>query len=90
MGEDNGKSLFGPPKEGARELAGHEKVIGPDDQQTSLTKTLGALGRIITGPADWIYSVVGKTRGEDYPWYHRRYRRVPTIDECYVHDDACR
>lgn len=24
-----------------------------------------------------------------YPWYHRQYRRVPTIDQCYVDDVVC-
>lgn len=25
-----------------------------------------------------------------YPWYHRQYRRVPTIDQCYTDDVVCR
>lgn len=24
-----------------------------------------------------------------YPWYHQKFRRVPTIDECYTDDYVC-
>lgn len=24
-----------------------------------------------------------------YPWYHKQYRRVPTIDQCYTDDPVC-
>merc|ERR1719461_1740896 len=24
------------------------------------------------------------------PWYHRRFQRVPTIDECHMDDIPCR
>ncbi len=34
--------------------------------------------------------VVDPNRGEEYPWYHKRYQRVPTIDECYMEDLVCR
>jgi NADH dehydrogenase (ubiquinone) 1 beta subcomplex subunit 10 len=26
---------------------------------------------------------------KDYAWYHQRFRRVPTIDECYTDDPVC-
>lgn len=26
---------------------------------------------------------------QHYPWYHQKYRRVPTIDECYSDDYVC-
>lgn len=24
-----------------------------------------------------------------YPWYHQQFRRVPTIDQCYMDDPCC-
>merc|ERR1712004_963642 len=46
---------------------------------------------VAVAPAVWFReNVVEKVRGPEYHWYHRRYRRVPTIDECYFHDWACR
>lgn len=26
---------------------------------------------------------------QSYPWYHQKFRRVPTIDECYTDDVVC-
>src|SRR5688500_6980500 len=26
---------------------------------------------------------------KDYNWYHQQFRRVPTIDECYIDDKVC-
>jgi len=26
---------------------------------------------------------------QQYHWYHRKYRRVPTVDQCYERDDLC-
>lgn len=26
---------------------------------------------------------------KQYPWYHEKFRRVPTIDECYTDDYVC-
>lgn len=26
---------------------------------------------------------------QHYPWYHQKFRRVPTIDECYTDDPIC-
>ena len=29
-------------------------------------------------------------KGESYPWYHRRFNRVPGIEDCYTEDVVCR
>ena len=48
------------------------------------------LNTILNGPARWFReNIVEPNQGPEYPYYHRRYRRVPTIDECYTHDYAC-
>lgn len=26
---------------------------------------------------------------QDYNWYHRQFRRVPTLDECFIDDPVC-
>jgi len=31
---------------------------------------------------------VEKTR-QDYPYYHRKYPRVPTVDQCAYNDHVC-
>lgn len=93
-GEDNReKSLFsGEKPEGARELSWKEKITGPDDVSNKYTnKFYGILNSLFIAPAEWFHdSVLSKTRSEPVPWYHRRYRRVPTIDECYFSDEACK
>eukprot|EP00088_Acartia_fossae_P036862 TRINITY_DN38051_c0_g1_i1.p1 TRINITY_DN38051_c0_g1~~TRINITY_DN38051_c0_g1_i1.p1 ORF type:complete len:191 (-),score=55.10 TRINITY_DN38051_c0_g1_i1:341-913(-) len=46
---------------------------------------------LITKPALWIRkNIVEPNRGEAEPYYHRHFRRVPQIDECYQDDVVCR
>merc|ERR1712043_89477 len=40
-------------------------------------------------PKPGTYESWAKYQGTEYPYYHRRFRRVPTIDECYMHDYVC-
>ena len=50
-----------------------------------------ALDTFVFGPVYWLREkVVEPLKGESYPWYHRRYPRVPSIDECYTDDLVCR
>lgn len=30
-----------------------------------------------------------KPNQKNYPWYHQKFRRVPTIDQCYTDDVVC-
>jgi len=42
--------------------------------------------------ARWMILVLEKLvvpNQKKYPWYHQKYRRVPTIDECYSDDVTC-
>jgi len=50
-----------------------------------------ALDTMFKQPVQWFRkTVVEPSRGEPYPWYHRQFKRVPTIDECYIDDIPCR
>lgn len=32
---------------------------------------------------------VVKPNQKQYPWYHERFHRVPTVDQCYTDDPVC-
>jgi len=34
--------------------------------------------------------VVLPNRNPDFVYYHKKYKRVPTVDTCYMDDWACR
>ena len=56
-----------------------------------MTLVCRALDTFVFGPVYWLREkVVEPLKGESYPWYHRRYPRVPSIDECYTDDLVCR
>ena len=56
-----------------------------------MTHVCRALDTFVFGPVYWLREkVVEPLKGESYPWYHRRYPRVPSIDECYTDDLVCR
>jgi hypothetical protein len=87
---DNGH--WGKEKPGAQPLTPFEKVMGPKENLAKYDqKIFGGFKALFVAPAIWWHDhVVQKLRGEEYYWYHRRFRRVPTIDECYFHDSSCR
>ena len=77
----------GEPKPGTVES--WEKYMGhSDNTTTSMMRRF--LSTVYTGPVRWFReTIVEPNQGPEYPYYHRRYRRVPTIDECYLHDYVC-
>ena len=83
-----------PKKEGARELSSFEKYFGPSEQQSGTEQVVqGIVGKVLLSPVRWFHdNVLEKTRipESERSFYHRRYRRVPTIDECYFSDNACK
>ena len=45
----------------------------------------------IYGPVFWFRKkFIEPIQGESYPWYHRRFNRVPGIEECLTEDVVCR
>ncbi|XP_068200259.1 NADH dehydrogenase [ubiquinone] 1 beta subcomplex subunit 10-like [Palaemon carinicauda] len=57
--------------------------------QNTFTKATDAVLGTLGGPAKWIRENIVDRNRPVYPWYHRQYRRVPTIDECYTDDIVC-
>ena len=52
---------------------------------------LRAMDSIVFGPVYWLRkTVVDPLKTEAYPWYHRRFNRVPGIEDCYIEDVVCR
>ncbi|XP_022831323.1 NADH dehydrogenase [ubiquinone] 1 beta subcomplex subunit 10 [Spodoptera litura] len=48
-----------------------------------------ALYRTIDGPVTYFREKVVEPNQKKYPWYHQKFRRVPTIDQCYDDDVVC-
>lgn len=41
------------------------------------------------GPTEWFKTNVTDRFRRKYPYYHQRFPRVPTIDQCYIDDYLC-
>nr|CAG4651520.1 EOG090X0LTN [Simocephalus serrulatus] len=46
--------------------------------------------RTLDRPVTWFREKVVVPNRSDYVYYHQKFRRVPTIDECYTDDFVCR
>uniref|UniRef100_A0A9N6WWF2 NADH dehydrogenase [ubiquinone] 1 beta subcomplex subunit 10 n=1 Tax=Lynceus sp. MCZ IZ 141354 TaxID=1930659 RepID=A0A9N6WWF2_9CRUS len=46
--------------------------------------------KVIDTPVTWFRESIVKPNQQQYPYYHQRFRRVPTLDECYSDDILCR
>jgi len=40
-------------------------------------------------PVTWFRETIVLPNQKQSVWYHRKYRRVPTIDQCYTDDQVC-
>ncbi|BES99229.1 unnamed protein product [Nesidiocoris tenuis] len=62
-----------------------------DDSHRSGFDTLtNTLFNAIDGPITWFRKRIVEPNRKDYNWYHRQYKRVPTIDQCYTDDPVCK
>lgn len=75
------------PKPGT--LESWEKYLG-QTENTFSKRMLSIMNTMLTGPArTFREKIVEPNQGPEYPYYHKRYRRVPTIDECHLSDYVC-
>jgi len=79
--------------EGDSERSGDYHRYGPEGgglrQPNGLERFMDGVYRILDGPVTWFRETVVTPNQTDYNWYHRNYRRVPTIDECLINDPVC-
>lgn len=40
-------------------------------------------------PSSFDRKLISPLLEKKYPWYHEKFRRVPTIDQCYTDDYVC-
>lgn len=66
-------------------------AIGDHPPRNAFERSVNAFYALFDVPATWVREkIVLPNRGPEYNWYHRKYRRVPTIDECYTDDLMCK
>ncbi|KAH6942335.1 hypothetical protein HPB50_003921 [Hyalomma asiaticum] len=67
--------------------------VGDRPPRNWFEKSVFAVYAAFDTPVTWVREniVLPNRRVQpDYVWYHRKYRRVPTIDECYTDDMMCK
>jgi len=81
-----------PHGEGGDEGHGDEGHGGSKGQIPTFERFANMMGKIVDGPVTAFRErIVEPIQGANKSYYyHRRYRRVPTIDECYVSDPLCK
>jgi len=72
-----------------RSFVGAEANMGPDGPKNGFESFMATVGNLLDKPSTWFRESVVEKNQSDYPWYHRQFRRVPTIDECYTDDIVC-
>jgi NADH dehydrogenase (ubiquinone) 1 beta subcomplex subunit 10 len=61
----------------------------PFDENHFVGRGLLRIGRILDAPVTWFREKIVEPNRKEYNWYHQQFRRVPTIDECYIDDRVC-
>ncbi|XP_076763671.1 NADH dehydrogenase (ubiquinone) PDSW subunit [Xylocopa sonorina] len=61
-----------------------------DLEGTTFAQLLKKVRALLDGPVDYFREKCVAPYQEKYPYYHRQFRRVPTIDQCYQNDIICR
>ncbi|XP_044272585.1 NADH dehydrogenase [ubiquinone] 1 beta subcomplex subunit 10 [Tribolium madens] len=52
-------------------------------------KFFNSVANVLVTPTVWVREKIVEPNQKSYPWYHQKFRRVPTIDECYTDDVVC-
>ncbi|KAI4490389.1 hypothetical protein M0802_010660 [Mischocyttarus mexicanus] len=60
-----------------------------EDSPNPLHRFAKAVFNVIDAPVVFFREKIVEPNQQKYPWYHQKFRRVPTIDECYTDDIVC-
>ncbi|KAG0720173.1 NADH dehydrogenase [ubiquinone] 1 beta subcomplex subunit 10 [Chionoecetes opilio] len=63
--------------------------MGESRPNNAFADFLQTVHNVVDIPTTWFRDNVVARNRSDYNWYHRQFRRVPTIDECYTDDIVC-
>jgi len=67
-----------------------EMVFGPElDLSPSVNKFVSSVMNLWDGPVTWFRENVVLPNRKGVKYYHMRFNRVPTVDECYEDDLVC-
>ncbi|XP_028140767.2 NADH dehydrogenase [ubiquinone] 1 beta subcomplex subunit 10 [Diabrotica virgifera virgifera] len=54
-----------------------------------LEKFIFSVANTLEAPTIWVREKIVEPNQKQSAWYHQKFRRVPTIDECYTDDIVC-
>ncbi|KAK9887695.1 hypothetical protein WA026_000016 [Henosepilachna vigintioctopunctata] len=60
-----------------------------DPPKNTFFKYYQSILNALEAPVIWVREKIVEPNQKVYPWYHQKFRRVPTIDECYTEDIVC-
>ncbi|XP_076240361.1 NADH dehydrogenase (ubiquinone) PDSW subunit [Calliopsis andreniformis] len=60
-----------------------------EDEANAFVRLVKGLFNMLDVPVVLFREKIVEPNQKKYPWYHQKFRRVPTIDECHEHDYAC-
>ncbi|CAK9801248.1 NADH dehydrogenase [ubiquinone] 1 beta subcomplex subunit 10 [Anthophora plagiata] len=60
-----------------------------DREQNTFYRFMQSVLYVLDTPVEYFREKIVKPNQKKYPWYHQKFRRVPTIDECYENDVVC-
>ncbi|KAM7352128.1 NADH dehydrogenase (ubiquinone) PDSW subunit [Cochliomyia hominivorax] len=60
------------------------------EARSPLAAFADSLHNMLDGPVTWFRESIVEPNQKKYAWYHQKFRRVPTIDQCYTDDVVCR
>ncbi|KAH7646464.1 NADH dehydrogenase (ubiquinone) PDSW subunit [Dermatophagoides farinae] len=78
------------PREGDRDVNNFGLIPLDEQVQSPIVKAIKFLGKIFDSPVTWFrVNVSEKFKGPSYPYYHKKFRPVTPISECYSDDMSC-